>query len=78
MKTYLQICRQNREAIVLVRLREGYEALMQHALTVATALKRPMRSRTNSPMCAIPAAEIEDACARLRELGHEVILADYS
>jgi len=77
MATYLEECRKNPKAIVLVRLKDSYEALMHHALTVANALKLPLGRRTNTVMCAVPAASIDQARERLKELGYETVLADY-
>ena len=77
MVTYLARCRQNPRAIVLIHVGDCYEALMHHASPVATALALPISQRANTPMCAVPSHLIEYARARLQQLGHEVILAEY-
>ena len=74
---YLELCWNNPGAIVLVRLGHGYEALMQHAMTVADALKLPMQRRMNTPMCVIPDGTINEAVAKLEKMGHRVMLWEY-
>ncbi len=77
MLFYLDLCWKNPGSIVLIHLTDNYEALMQHATTVSNALKLPLSRRLNSPMCAIPAFSVNETAARLRELGHQVVLAEY-
>jgi hypothetical protein len=77
MVVYMSLCRDNPDAIVLVHLAENYEALMHHAPTVAKALNLPLGRRTNTPMCSIPSGSIDRARERLRDLGHETVLAEY-
>jgi hypothetical protein len=77
MAVYLDTCRRHPDAIVLIRLKDTYEALMHHAATVSAALNLPLSRRTNTYMCAIKASLIEHACRRLKELGHEIVVAEY-
>jgi hypothetical protein len=50
---------------------------MQHAVTIATALRLPLKRRTNTTMCCIPEPELAAARARLSELSHNTVLEEY-
>jgi len=76
MKQYLDIKAKYKDAILLFRLGDFYEAFFDDAVTVSKVLNIVLTKRQDSPMAGIPYHALDNYLKKLVENGYKVAICD--
>src|SRR5438067_476865 len=82
MRQYLDVKRQQRDAIVLFRMGDFYEMFYEDALTASRVLDLALTSRAKDadgaaiPMCGVPYHALDTYLGRLVRKGYRVAICD--
>lgn len=76
MQQYLQIKSQYKDAILLFRLGDFYEAFFEDAYTVSKALDLVLTQRQGAPMAGVPYHALNSYLKRLVQLGYKVAICE--
>ncbi len=76
MQQYLQIKSQYKDAILLFRLGDFYEAFFEDAYTVSKALDLVLTQRQGAPMAGVPYHALNSYLKKLVQLGYKVAICD--
>ncbi|HPV62678.1 MAG TPA: DNA mismatch repair protein MutS, partial [Fervidobacterium sp.] len=76
MKQYLDIKAKYKDAILLFRLGDFYEAFFDDAVTISKVLNIVLTKRQDSPMAGIPYHALDNYLKKLVENGYKVAICD--
>ncbi|MFN6991127.1 MAG: DNA mismatch repair protein MutS, partial [Fervidobacterium sp.] len=76
MKQYLEIKERYRDAILLFRLGDFYEAFFDDALTVSKVLNIVLTKRQEAPMAGIPYHALDNYLKKLVDSGYKVAICE--
>ncbi len=76
MKQYMEIKRKYKDAILLFRLGDFYEAFFEDAKTISKVLNIVLTKRQNAPMAGIPHHALETYLKKLVDAGYKVAICE--